>query len=257
MQRLKVLLDKKYDQYCALSFIENDPIQIPHQFDCLQDREIMGFWTAVLAWGQRVTIINKAKELVELMDGVPYDFVRNYEPSDLKVFANFKHRTFNYTDTLYFLHFFQQYYRQHDSLEYAFAAHLKQGDVEVENALIGFHEQFFSFGDYPERTRKHIATPARKSACKRINMFLRWMVRDDGRGVDFGDWKQIKAGQLVCPLDVHVERVARHYGLIKRKQRDWLTAQELTANLRLLDPDDPVKYDYALFSMGVLEKDRL
>ncbi len=257
MQRLRDQLEKKYDKYCDLEFIQNDPIQIPHRFDLMQDREIIGFWTAVLAWGQRVTIINKANLLVDFMDGAPYDFVCNYEAADLKRFADFKHRTFNYTDTLYFLHFFQQYYREQDSLEQAFAKHISAEDRDVEKALIGFHEQFFSYGDFPQRTKKHIATPARKSACKRINMFLRWMVRNDGRGVDFGDWKQIKMSQLVCPLDVHVERVGRHLGLIQRKQRDWLTAQELTANLRLLDPEDPVKYDYALFSMGVLEKDSL
>ncbi|MFA0962989.1 TIGR02757 family protein [Roseivirga sp. BDSF3-8] len=251
---LKEFLDEKYETYNEPGFVEDDPVSIPHLFTKKQDREISGFLAAVLAWGQRKTIISKCRQLMEMMDWAPHDFILHHTTDDLKPFLAFKHRTFNATDTLYFLHYFQQFYRQHDSLEEAFTAGLKPQDETVEQGLVRFHEQFFGQEDYPERTRKHVATPARKSACKRINMFLRWMVRQDDRGVDFGIWQQISPSQLVCPCDLHVDRVARRLGLITRKQTDWQTALELTARLRLLDPQDPVKYDFALFGLGVVEK---
>ena len=245
------LLEAKVAQYNQPNFIPNDPISIPHQFSKLQDIEIMGFWAAVLAWGQRKTIINKCQELIQLMDGAPYDFVRNHTESDLKRFLNFKHRTFNATDTLYFLHFFKHFYQHHHSLEEAFIHALPVEAPHVEMGLAGFHELFFSLEDFPERTRKHIATPVRKSSCKRLNMFLRWMVRKDDKGVDFGLWNALKPSQLICPCDVHVDRVARKLGLIQRPTTDWQTALELTENLKQLDPNDPVKYDFALFGLGV------
>jgi len=251
--QLKSFLDKKVDQYNQLSFIETDPISIPHQFDPKQDIEIMGFWTAMLAWGQRITIINKANELIQLMDGAPYDFIKNHEEKDRKRFLEFKHRTFNTTDTLYFLEFFQHYYSKNESLEDAFFDAMSPEDETIENGLIGFQELFFRLPNAPERTRKHIASPQRKSTCKRLSMFLRWMVRSDSAGVDFGIWNNIKPSQLTMPLDVHVERVARQLNLIKRKQRDWQTTLELTKALSELDADDPVKYDYALFGLGVFE----
>ena len=252
MNDLKAFLDSKVAQFNQADFIENDPIQIPHQFTKLQDMEIMGFWTAVLAWGQRKTIINKCKELVVLMDGAPHDFIVNHQEKDRAKFLDFKHRTFQATDTLYFLEFFQQYYQQHNSLETAFAKHLSAEDEHVGNALIGFHEDFFNLPDAPHRTKKHIATPKRKSSCKRLNMFLRWMVRQDDKGVDFGLWRTIQPAQLLMPLDVHVDKVARKLNLIQRKQTDWLTVLELTTALRVYDPIDPVKYDFALFGMGVV-----
>jgi len=252
LKDLKAFLDSKVAQYNQADFIENDPIQIPHQFTKLQDIEIMGFWTAVLAWGQRKTIINKCKELVALMDGAPHDFIRNHQEKDREQFLAFKHRTFQATDTLYFLEFFQQYYQQHNSLETAFAKHLTADDEHVGNALMGFHEDFFNLPNAPHRTKKHIATPKRKSSCKRLNMFLRWMVRQDDKGVDFGLWKRIQPAQLLMPLDVHVDKVARKLNLIQRKQTDWLTVLELTTALRVYDPIDPVKYDFALFGMGVV-----
>jgi uncharacterized protein (TIGR02757 family) len=232
-------------------FIESDPISVPHRFTRLQDREIMGFWAATLAWGQRKTIINSALRLSELMDHAPYDFVLNHEESDRARFSDFKHRTFQYTDTLWFLHWLQEYYRQEQSLETAFFRHMSPGDVTVENALSGFHDRFFDYPYAPARTRKHVATPARGSTCKRLNMFLRWMVRKDGRGVDFGIWNRISPSQLLIPLDVHVDRVARRLGLLNRPQTDWLAVLELTENLRKFDPDDPARYDFALFGMGV------
>lgn len=248
-KELKSFLDEKYEQYNHRGFIPDDPVSIPHLFTRKQDIEIMGLWAAVLAWGQRVTILNKCKELISIMDNAPYDFVMNHKEKDLKRFLPFKHRTFNSTDALYFIEFFRHYYRQHTSLEDAFLP--PKGSVDIGPGLISFHELFFSLEDHPERTVKHISTPARNSACKRLNMFLRWMVRKDGRGVDFGIWKKIKPSQLICPCDVHVERVARRFRLITRKQVDWQTAVELTTNLRKFDPNDPVKYDFALFGMGV------
>jgi len=252
--QLKSSLDQWVEQYNQPNFIVDDPIQIPHRFSRKQDIEIIGFWTAVLAWGQRKTIINKSLELIDLMDGQPYDFILNHQEKDRERFSSFKHRTFQYTDTLYFLTFLQYFYQQKDSLEWAFSQHLDKGAEHVGPALIGFQEYFFSLPDAPKRTQKHIATPARNSTCKRLNMFLRWMVRKDNKGVDFGIWKEIKPSQLLMPLDVHVERVARRLGLLERKQRDWKAVLELSERLRAFDPQDPVKYDFALFGSGVLEK---
>jgi len=253
-QQLKQFLDNKVNLYNTPGFIKNDPIQIPHRFSKLQDIEIMAFWTAMLSWGNRTTIINKCTELSSLMDGAPHDFVVNHQSKDLERFKDFKHRTFNLTDTLYFLSFFKHYYKKHDSLEIAFSSAIESADDNVAKGLIHFHELFFNLENAPERTKKHVATPLRKSTCKRICMFLRWMVRNDKKGVDFGLWQSIKMSQLFCPLDVHVERVARKLNLIQRKQRDWLTTIELTEALRHFDKHDPVKYDFALFGLGVEEK---
>ncbi len=253
-KNLKAFLDEKVAAYNTPGFIKDDPISIPHQFSRLQDIEIMGFWVAMLAWGQRKTIINKANELIQLMDGQPYDFILNHQESDRQAFLNFKHRTFNTTDTLYFLDFFQRYYREFDSLETAFLRGLQPNDQDTKGALIAFHDFFFNHPNAPHRTRKHIATPARKSSCKRLNMFLRWMVRQDNCGVDFGLWRGIRPDQLMMPLDVHVERWARRLGLLNRQQRDWRAVEELTSQLRQFDPVDPVKYDFALFGLGVLER---
>ncbi len=255
-QELKSYLDSCVKKFNTSDFIENDPISIPHQFSRKQDIEIMGFWVSMLAWGQRKTIINKANELIHLMDGAPYDFILNHEEKDRKAFLNFKHRTFQAIDTLYFLAFFQDFYQKNDSLENAFSNHLSPKSENVEAALKGFHEQFFSLPEAPHRTRKHVSTPTRNSACKRLNMFLRWMVRQDKKGVDFGIWKKIKPAQLLMPLDVHVDRVARRLGLLERKQTDWKSVIELTNNLKQFDSKDPVKYDFALFGVGVLEKDQ-
>jgi uncharacterized protein (TIGR02757 family) len=253
MNTLKKQLDDAVNRFNTPAFIASDPVSIPHRFQRLQDREIMGFWAATLAWGQRKTIIQSANRLVELMDGAPHDFILHHEEKDRARFESFKHRTFQALDTLWFLTFFQEFYRRNASLETAFSRHLAPGDQTVENALRGFHRDFFNHPDAPERTRKHIATPERGSTCKRLNMFLRWMVRHDTRGVDFGLWKTIRPAQLLIPLDVHVDRVGRSLGLLTRKQTDWQSVLELTHNLRHFDPDDPVKYDFALFGLGVLE----
>jgi uncharacterized protein (TIGR02757 family) len=246
------LLEKGHLKYNNLQFIEDDPIRVPHQFNVLQDIEISGFFAATLAWGQRKTIISKAMELMGLLGHAPYEFVMHHSERDLKCLLNFKHRTFNATDLLYFIHFFKKYYSSYNSLEEIFNP--GQEEQNVRSGIERFHRYFLDDGHFPYRTAKHVASPAKKSACKRINMFLRWMVRKDQNGVDFGLWGNIKMNQLVCPCDVHVDNVARHLGLITRKQIDWLTAEELTGNLMVFDPEDPVKYDFALFGMG-LNKD--
>ena len=245
---LKAFLDEKVDRYNRPAFIENDPISIPHSFVKKQDIEIMGFFGAVLAWGQRPTIINKCRELAQRMDGEPHQFVTQSSDNDLKQLLGFKHRTFKDTDLLYFVDFLKRHYAQFDSLEDAFVG---KDVIDVESALFHFRKTFFDSPDAPSRTRKHISSPAQKSACKRLNMFLRWMVRHDERGVDFGIWKRLKTKDLICPLDLHVDRAARHFGMISRKQTDWQTALELTETLRSFDPNDPVKYDFALFGISV------
>ncbi len=251
---LKAFLDDKYEEYNQPGFIEHDPIVIPHSFTKKQDIEIAGFLAATFAWGQRKTIIKKSRELLEMMDNQPHDFVLNHSEVDLKPLLQFKHRTFNDIDTLHFISFFRWFYQQHDSLEEAFVMGLNPNDDNIERGLVKFHELFFSLPEFPQRTKKHVATPARKSTCKRINMYLRWMVRADDKGVDFGLWKKIKTSQLICPCDLHVDRVARKLGIITRQQTDWQTAVELTNSLKELDAQDPVKYDFALFGLGVEEK---
>ena len=250
---LRQFLEEKTDQYNRIDFIENDPVSIPHSFSKKQDIEIAGFFAAMLAWGIRKTIINKCKELFELMDRQPHDFMVNHSAREARMILHFKHRTFNSVDLAYFLDWFQWYYRKNDSLEDAFTSKMKDGDINVENALIGFSDMFCSLPDFPDRTKKHIATPARGSSCKRMNMYLRWMVRKDDRGVDFGIWDKIKPSQLICPVDLHVERVARELGLIDKAKPDWKGAVELTEKLKAFDPKDPIKYDFALFGLGIME----
>ncbi|MES1215456.1 MAG: TIGR02757 family protein [Bacteroidota bacterium] len=247
---LKKLLNKKVDTYNQPFFIKDDPVSIPHLFTKKQDIEIAGFFAAIFSWGNRTTIIQKSKELMQLMEMQPYEFCLNEDLERLKRMSEFKHRTFNTTDLLYFIEFFRFHYSKHKSLETAFTMH---GDT-IEEMLTGFHHYFFSLEEIPHRTKKHIATPEKNSTCKRLNMFLRWMVRSDDKGIDFGIWKNILPSQLICPIDVHVARVARHFKLLERKQTDWQAALELTNNLRELDKNDPVKYDLALFSIGATEK---
>lgn len=247
---LKAMLNKKVDFYHQPSFIPADPICIPHLFTQKQDIEIAGFFAAVFAWGNRTTIINKAKELMQLMDMQPHAFCLHAGAAQLKKLEHFKHRTFNADDLYYFIDFFRQHYQQHDTLETAF---FPRKGMSVEAGLNHFRNYFFSF-EHLKRTEKHISSPQQQSSCKRLNMFLRWMVRSNERGVDFGLWHNITPADLICPLDVHVARVARNLGLLQRKQTDWQAALELTERLRTFDRKDPVKYDFALFGMGVMEK---
>ena len=247
---LKDFLNSKVEQYNQPSFINADPICVPHLFTKKQDIEIAAFFASIFAWGNRTTIINKSKELMQLMEMQPYEFVLYHSNKELQQLLHFKHRTFNTTDLLYFIEFLQFHYNKHNTLETAFT---KWGST-VEEMLTGFHHYFFSLEDGPLRTKKHIATPYKKSNCKRLNMFLRWMVRNDNMGVDFGLWKNIQPSQLIIPIDVHVARVAKRFNLLQRQQIDWTAAIELTDYLKTLDATDPVKYDFALFGLGVIEK---
>lgn len=255
---LKKFLDRKVIEFNTPAFIKDDPICIPHLFSKKQDIEIAGFFAAIFAWGIRKTIINKCRSLLQLMDNAPYDFCVHHSDNDLKRLEKFCHRTFNDTDLLYFISFLKFHYSKHKSLESAFFNNktIQQfsKDHIIEYSLNHFYQYFFSLDDVPPRTKKHIASPAKNSTCKRLNMFLRWMVRVDDKGVDFGLWKKIAPSQLICPVDVHVTRVAKDFNLLKRKQVDWLAAIELTEVLKKMDPYDPVKYDFALFGLGVLEK---
>ncbi|MDX2003094.1 MAG: TIGR02757 family protein [Chitinophagales bacterium] len=249
--RLKPFLDSKAAKYNCIDFIEDDPISIPHLFDKKQDIEIMGFFAAVLAWGQRKTIINKCKELIDRMDGEPYEFVLHHSKADLERLKGFKHRTFNDIDLLYFVASLRRHYEEHASLEAAF---LGAGSSDtVYQMLVHFKQTFFALPDFPQRSRKHVASPLEGSTCKRLNMFLRWMVRKDISGVDFGIWEKISSAQLMCPLDLHVDRVARKLGLLSTKNTNWLAVEQLTHNLKLLNPEDPIVYDFALFGLGIVE----
>lgn len=251
ISNLKDFLDQKVEEYNTTSFIENDPICIPHSFNKREDIEIMGFFAAIFAWGQRKTIINKCRELAIRMDNEPHMFILNHSEKDLKKLLGFKHRTFNDTDLLYCIDFMKRHYKNYDSLEDAF---LPKNNMKVEDALICFRNYFFFSPDAPNRTRKHIPSPAQKSACKRLNMFLRWMVRKDSKGVDLGIWTKLQPKDLICPLDLHVERTAKLLGLLERDKPDWKAAIELTSNLKKLDNTDPIKYDFALFGISIEEK---
>lgn len=254
LEALKSFLDRKVEEYNQPTFIASDPICIPHAFSQKQDIEIAGFFAAIMAWGNRTTIIKKCRELMAIMENSPYEFCLELPKSGLQQLEHFKHRTFNATDIIYFVEFFQQHYQHNDTLETAFTRGYDKDSFTIETGLRNFYNYMFSLPDAPKRTFKHIATPNKKSTCKRLNMFLRWMVRQDEQGVDFGIWKNIRPAQLVCPIDVHVARVARKFNLLTREQTDWLSALELTQNLSILDPQDPVKYDFALFGLGVMEK---
>lgn len=259
MAILKKILDEQLALHNRQDFIEKDPISIPHRFSKKQDIEIAGFFAAIFAWGNRTTIINKCNELIKGMDESPYAFIVHHQEKDLKRFLAFKHRTFNATDLLHCIRLLHYHYTlgykllggKEPSLESAFAQGINKEDEDVREGLVAFHDYFFSLEDSPARTKKHISTPRNQSSCKRLNMFLRWMVRKDEAGVDFGIWKQIRTDQLVCPLDVHVQRVATEMGMIDAGKSDWETAVKLTEKLKMLDPSDPVKYDIALFGMGV------
>ncbi|MFM2258993.1 MAG: hypothetical protein RLZZ424_956 [Bacteroidota bacterium] len=255
---IKQLLDQKVKQYNHIDFIEKDPISIPHLYTKQQDIEIAAFFAAIFAWGNRTTIIQKSKELLERMDNAPFEYCTQHQVKDLKKLIGFAHRTFNDRDLLYCIAFFKHHYAKQKSLETAFFMDQDSGKKvkTVAAGLVNFKNYFFSLEDAPYRTKKHIASPENGSTCKRLNMFLRWMVRKDQHGVDFGLWKTISPADLIIPIDVHVARVSRSFGLISRPQIDWLTALELTEYCRTLDARDPVKYDFALFSLGVTEKIR-
>lgn len=251
---IQAFLEERVERYHQPAFIEDDPISIPHLFTLKQDREIAGFFAAILAWGNRKSIIGNATKLMDMMDNAPFDFCLHHREKDLRPLEAFCHRTFNATDLLYFVSFFKEHYSKYESLEDAFICpHAVIEKSGVEEILNHFYAYFFSLEHVPQRTKKHVAAPYKNSACKRLNMFLRWMVRKDKKGIDFGLWEKMSPAQLICPLDVHVSRVSRKLGLLQRKQTDWKAALQLTDQLKIFDPHDPVRFDYALFGLGVYE----
>ena len=247
---MKSFLDAKVIQYNNPKFIESDPIQVPHQYSKKEDIEISGFLTASIAWGNRKSIITNAKRMMQLMDNAPHDFVINHQDADLKALLTFVHRTFNGEDFIQFIESLKHIYNKHESMEAIFKKYAENDSLQ--KSIHQFKKHFFEIEHLP-RTQKHISDPLKNSAAKRINMFLRWMVRQDQIGVDFGIWKSLSPSQLSCPLDVHSGNVARKLGLLNRKQNDAKALNELDKSLRKLDHNDPVKYDFALFGMGVFE----
>lgn len=245
---LKQFLDEEVERYERPNFIENDPIRIPHSFSRKEDIEISGFLTATISWGNRKSIITNATKLMELMDDAPFEFVQEHTTRDLKRFDGFVHRTFNAEDIKFFISSLKNIYKHHQGMESAFL-HAFDGK-EVQSALNGFREIFFSI-KHPQRTEKHVSNPLTGSSAKRLNMYLRWMVRSNEKGVDFGIWKHIPTSVLMMPLDVHTGNVSRELSLLKRPQNDWRALEELMKSLRGFDAHDPVKYDYALFGIGV------
>lgn len=250
-QYLKDFLDSKVVEYNHPRFIETDPIQVPHTFKIKEDIEIAGFLTASIAWGNRKSIIHNAYRMMQLLDRAPYDFIMNHKEDDLERLLPFVHRTFNGDDFIQFIKSLQHIYTNHGGLEHIFSVHAEP--YSLQRAIHEFKKTFFEI-NHLRRTQKHLSDPLKGSAAKRLNMFLRWMVRDDNSGVDFGLWKKLNPSQLSCPLDVHSGNVARKLGLLHRKQNDAKALEELDASLRRLDPNDPVKYDFALFGLGVFEK---
>ena len=247
---LKEFLDTKVNQYNNPKFIESDPIQIPHNYSLKEDIEIAGFLTATIAWGNRKSIITNAKRLMLLLDNAPFDFVMNHTETDLEKLQPFVHRTFNTDDAIQFIKSLQNIYKNHNGLENVFVKHAE--NKSLQPSISKFKTTFFEI-EHLARTQKHLSDPLKNSAAKRINMFLRWMVRNDNAGVDFGIWKNLSPIQLSCPLDVHSGNVARKLGLLNRKQNDGKALFELDTALRKLDTKDPVKYDFALFGLGVFE----
>jgi len=248
---LKDFLDSKVLEYNNPRFIESDPIQVPHEFNKKEDIEIAGFLTATIAWGNRKSIINNSRRMMLLMDHTPYDFITKHEDSDLERLLSFVHRTFNGDDFIHFVKGLKNIYDNHGGLEAVFSKYAQPDSLQP--AIHEFKKVFFEIG-HLKRTEKHVSDPLKNSAAKRLNMFLRWMVRNDQAGVDFGIWRSLKPSQLSCPLDVHSGNVARRLGLLKRKQNDGKALIELDTVLRNFDPNDPVKYDFALFGLGVFEK---
>jgi uncharacterized protein (TIGR02757 family) len=250
-EELKIFLDEKVVQYNRPTFLDTDPIQIPHTFTRKEDVEISAFLTATIAWGNRKSIITNAKKMMVLLDNSPYDFILNHQDDDLARFNDFVHRTFNGEDLKFFIKSLQNIYLYHGGIESVFKANI--ADNSLQPAISAFKKVFFEI-PHPTRTTKHVSDPMKGSAAKRINMFLRWMVRDASTGVDFGIWNTIPSAYLSCPLDVHSGNVARKLKLLKRKQNDAKALAELDTSLRKMDANDPVKYDFALFGLGVFEK---
>ena len=251
-ENIKSFLNEKIQLFNRAEFIETDPIQVPALFTTRENIEIAGFLAATIAWGQRPTIIRNALKLIALMQNNPFEFLQNSSEDDWDVFQDFKHRTFNGTDCIYFLKSLKNIYQNHGGLEQVFTDGFRSGN-SVFSALVYFRKVFFEL-EHERRTEKHVSDVEKGAAAKRLNMYLRWMVRNDQANVDFGIWKQIPTSALMLPLDVHTGNVARKLGLLTRTQNDWRAVEEITAKLREFDPEDPIKYDFALFGLGVFEK---
>lgn len=251
---IKEFLDEKAAEFETRDFIPDDPISIPHLFTDKKDVEIAGFLAATIAWGNRKSILKNAHSMIERMDHSPYDFIMGFEKSDERALEGFVHRTFQYEDVIYFMHTLRKLITEYGSIESVMADHwVKNGKPDsLKDSLINFHSEFFKY-DHSARTRKHVANPASGSAAKRLNMYLRWMVRSPKRGVDLGVWQKIPSSVLSIPLDVHTSNVGRKLGLISRKQNDWKTVAEYDKELRSMDSEDPVKYDFALFGLGAID----
>jgi uncharacterized protein (TIGR02757 family) len=246
---VKDFLDESYLKYNSCAFIENDPVSIPHLFSKKEDIEIAGFLAATIAWGNRKSIINNALKLMNWMDGAPHTFILNHSKKELKPFEKFVHRTFNGSDCLFFIRSLKNIYENHGGLEKTFNAD-SAGEFRLKQRIINFRQIFLEV-DHFSRSEKHLSNPAQKSSAKRLCMFLRWMVRKDRMGVDFGIWKNVGMSELCLPLDVHTGNVSRTLGLLQRKQNDWQSVEEITSVLRSFDAKDPIKYDFALFGLGV------
>lgn len=246
-------LEEKHLKYNNVSFIENDPISVPHNFAKKEDIEIAAFLTATISWGQRISIIKSANELMKLMDNSPYSFINSASEEEFKPLKKFVYRTFNGDDAFFFIKSLRNIYKNYNGIEQLFISGYNKNDENLINDILNFRTVFFEL-PHTQRIEKHFSNPLKNSSSKRLNMFLRWMIRKDKNKVDFGIWKNFKSSQLLCPLDIHSGRVARDLGLLKRKQNDWKAVVELTNKLKEFDSIDPVKYDFALFGLGVFEK---
>ena len=252
LSEIKELLDEKYFQFNNTSFIETDPISIPHQFSKKEDIEIASLLVATIAWGQRTSIINNGNKLMRLMNDEPHDFILNFSKKDAARFEGFVHRTFNSTDCVFFLNSLKHIYTKHGGLEAAFSTDFSSKETDVKNAITNFRALFLNT-EHQSRSETHISNPSANTSAKRLCMFLRWMVRKDKHGVDFGIWKSIKSSQLCLPLDLHTGNVSRKLGLLNRTQNDWQAVEEITSVLRTFDKNDPIKYDFSLFGLGAFE----
>ena len=248
---LKIFLDFKYDQYNRPEYISDDPISIPHRFSQKEDIEIAAFLTSVISWGKRKSIINSAHQLMKLMDDSPWQFIKYSSNKEIMQCGKFFHRTFNGMDCIYFVESLKNIYKKHGGLENIFTNPISSGKT-MKESIVDFRRLFLELR-HPRHVEKHLSNPLKNSSAKRLNMFLRWMVRNDKRGIDFGLWQSIPASMLYCPLDVHTGRIGRKLGLLNRNSNDWKSVEELTSKLRTFDPLDPVKYDFALFGLGACE----
>ena len=253
MEDLKALLDQAYERYNTPDFIKDDPISIPHSFSQKEDIEIAGFFSALIAWGRRDLIIRSANRLMDLMDRQPWRYVMEADEAELERLDSFVHRTFKGIDARALVLSLREVYAEHGGLEQIFSKNIQAHDPNVMQGLIHARQVLTAHPEFPDRTHKHLANPAKGSSAKRLNMYLRWMVRKDSRGVDFGLWESISPAQLLCPLDVHTGNIARKLGLLKRKQNDWKAVMELNLQLATFCPEDPVKYDFSLFGLGVYD----